>query len=145
MGPGQAGPAQKVCPPIQTLTFKIPKNGNSNLGRSCSLGRRELRAKAGTEGLCVHLLIHCNVRAGSKGFSPTLKRASFQSGGLDLSPKWGGIPDNFPMFFIIRVALSPMGSLDPVMVTVPPEAFPTAVKILGPSIQAEFALLTRGE
>lgn len=39
------------------------------------------------------------------------EKGFFAVWGLNLSPKQGGIPDNFPTLFIISVALSAVGSL----------------------------------
>lgn len=45
----------------------MSKNENPNFGSSSSLGKQELGAQVGMEVLCVYILVHYNVRAGSEG------------------------------------------------------------------------------
>ena len=66
-----------------------------------------------------------------KGFFPVWS--------LDLSLEKGRMPDNFPTFFIIRLALSPVGSLVPVQVSFLQKHFLPQLKHQLPSLLAEFA------
>lgn len=67
------------------------------------------------------------------------EKGFFAVWGLNLSPKQGGIPDNFPMLLIISVALSPGGSLVHVQVWFLQKPFPPQLNPQMSSLQAKFA------
>lgn len=67
------------------------------------------------------------------------EKGFFAVWGLNLSPKQGGIPDNFPTLFIISVALYPVGSLVHVQVWLLQKPFAPQLNPQMSSLQAKFA------